>query len=83
MQWGPHYQQYSQSYPSLFPPQDYQNSQGPAYYQSYHYATTNHPQSSPAPQIAYPPAVLQITYPTQNNTNPQVKIEANTTPATN
>jgi trans-aconitate methyltransferase len=27
MQWAPHHQQYSTSYPSLFPPQAYQNSQ--------------------------------------------------------
>jgi hypothetical protein len=91
MQWAPHYQQYSPSYPSLFPPQAYQNSQTqpPAYYQPYHYATTNHPQPSSAPQIAYPPptpqitypsVVPQITYPTQNSTNPQVKIEAKPPP---
>jgi hypothetical protein len=75
MQWVPHYQQYSLSFPSLFPPQAYQNSQGQplAYYQPYHYATSNHPKSSPAPQITNPQAVLQITYPTENNTNPQVK----------
>jgi hypothetical protein len=82
MEWTSHYQQYSLSYPSLFPPQAYQNSQGQpmAYYQSHHYATTNYSQSSPAPQIIYPPAVPQITYPTQNNTNSQVKTEANPPP---
>jgi hypothetical protein len=44
MQWTPQYQQYSPSYPSLFPPQAYQNSQSQplAYYQSYYRATTNH-----------------------------------------
>jgi hypothetical protein len=61
----------------FFSSQTYQNShtQTPAYYQSYHYATTNrpqhsqslqitYPQPSPAPQITYPPAPPQITYPT-------------------
>jgi hypothetical protein len=44
MQWNPHHQQYSSSYPSLSPSQVYQTSQAPppAYYQSYNYATTNH-----------------------------------------
>jgi hypothetical protein len=43
-QWNPHHQQYSPSYPSLFP-QVYQTSQASplTYYQSCHYATTNHP----------------------------------------
>jgi hypothetical protein len=43
MQWAPHHQQYSPSYHSLHPPQAYQNNQTQllAYYQSYHYATTN------------------------------------------
>jgi hypothetical protein len=42
---APHHQQYSSSYPSLLPPQPYQNTQIQplAYYKSYHYATTNHP----------------------------------------
>jgi hypothetical protein len=80
MQWNLHHQQYSPYYPLIFPPQTYQNShaQALAYYQSYHYGTTNHPQPFPVPQITYPPAVPQITYPTQNNTNDnQVKIEPN------
>jgi hypothetical protein len=89
MQWNPHHQQYSPSYPSLFSPQAYQNNHthAPDYYQSYHYATTNHPQPSPIPQITYPQpstvlqityplAIPQITYPTLNNTN-QVKTEPN------
>jgi hypothetical protein len=87
----PHHQQYFSSYPSFFPLQPYQNTQTQplAYYQSYHYVTTNHPQPSPTPQIAYPlptpqitspPAVPQITYPVSNNTNPQVKIEASPPP---
>jgi hypothetical protein len=74
--------QYSPPYPSLFPLQAYQNSQAqaPAYYQSYHYATTNRPQPPPTPQITYPPVVPQITYPVPINTNPQVKTEANPLP---
>jgi hypothetical protein len=82
MQWAPHHQQYSLSYPSHFPSQAYQNSQAqaPTYYQSYHNATINHPQPSPTPQITYPLAVPQITYPMPNNTNPQVKAEANRPP---
>jgi hypothetical protein len=40
-----------------------------AYYQSYHYATTNHPQHPPTPQITYHPTLPQITYPTPSNTN--------------
>jgi hypothetical protein len=90
MQWNSHHQQYSPSYPSLFSPQAYQTSQAPSltYYQSYHYATTNHPQHPPAPQITYPlpppqitytQAVLQITYPVQNN-HSQIKNEANLPP---
>jgi hypothetical protein len=55
-------------------------AQAPAYYQSYHYATTNHPQFSPTPQITYPPAVPQIRYPMPNNTNPHVNTEANPPP---
>jgi hypothetical protein len=45
MQWTPNHQQYSPSYPSLFPPQTHQSNQAQlaTYYQSYHYATTNHP----------------------------------------
>jgi hypothetical protein len=65
MQWN-HHHQYSPSYPSLFsPPQTYQTNQAPppAYYQSYHYAITNHPQLPPPPQITYPPPTPQITYP--------------------
>jgi hypothetical protein len=51
MQWNLHHQQYSPSYPMLFSPQAYQTNQAPleAYYQSYHYATTNHPQHLPTP----------------------------------
>jgi hypothetical protein len=71
-----------------FPTQAYQTSQTqpPTYYQTYHYVTPDHPQPSPmpqityhlpAPQITYPPPVSQITYPAKNNTNPQVKTEAN------
>jgi hypothetical protein len=80
MQSNPHHQQYSPSYASLFSPQAYQTNQAPplAYYQSYHYATTN-PQHPLAPQITYPPAVPQITYPVQNN-HPQIKNEANPPP---
>jgi hypothetical protein len=81
MQWTPHHQQFSPSYPSPFPPQTYENSQAqaPVYYQSYHYTTTSHPQPLPVPQITYPPAVPQITYPTQSNNNAtnQVKTEPN------
>jgi hypothetical protein len=79
MQWAPHHHQYSPSYPSFFPQQAYQNSQAqaPAYYQSYHYATTNHPQHLSTSQITYPLAMPQIIYPMSNNTNPQVKTEAN------
>jgi hypothetical protein len=51
-----------------------------AYYQSYHYATTNHPQPSLTQQITYHPTVPQITYPMPNNINPQVKTEANPPP---
>jgi hypothetical protein len=82
MQWAPHHQQYSPSYHLFFPLQAYQNSQiqPPTYYQSYHYATTNHPQLASVAQITYPPSVPQITYPMPNNTNPQVKTEANPSP---
>jgi hypothetical protein len=78
MQWAPHHQQYSSSYPLHFPPQANQNNQAHAlaYCQSYHYATTNHPQPWPTPQITYPPTVPQITYSMPNNTNPHVKTEA-------
>jgi hypothetical protein len=71
MQWTPHHQQHSPSYPPHYPNQAYQNSetQPPAYYQSYHYATTNHPQSSPISQITYHLVVPQIAYPTPSNTN--------------
>jgi hypothetical protein len=69
----------------------YSNNQAQhlTYYQSYHYATTIHPQPSPTPQITYPPPAPQITYPSavpqniylaQNNTNPQDKTEANPLP---
>jgi hypothetical protein len=76
-QWAPHHKQYSPSYPSHFSPQVYHNNQTQplAYYQSYNYATTNHPQPSPAPQIIYPSSVPQITYPMPNTTTPQVKTE--------
>jgi hypothetical protein len=80
MQWPPHNQQHSPSYPPHYPAQAYKNSQTQslAYYQSYHYATTNHPQPPPAPQITYCPALPQITYPTPSNTNAnQVKVETN------
>jgi hypothetical protein len=82
MQWAPHHQQYSPSYPLHFPAQTYQNSQTQplAYYQSYHYATTNHPQPSLVQQIIYTPPVPQITYPTPHNSNPQVKMEINPSP---
>jgi hypothetical protein len=90
MQWNPHHQQYSPSYPSLFSPQAYQINQATplAYYQPYHYATSNHTQHLPAPQITYPLpppqiryplAVPQITYLVQNN-HPQIKNEANPPP---
>jgi hypothetical protein len=41
MQWNPHHQQYSPSYPLLFSPQVYQTNQAPplTYYQSYHLLT--------------------------------------------
>jgi hypothetical protein len=73
MQCAPHHHQYSPSYPSPFPQQAYQNSQAQAlaYYQSYHYATTNHPQASPTPQITYPLTVPQVTY--QMPTTPILK----------
>jgi hypothetical protein len=50
MKWNPHHQQYSPFYPSLFSAQVYQTNQAPtpAYYQSYHYVTTNHSQHPPA-----------------------------------
>jgi hypothetical protein len=79
MQWASPHSQYSLSYPSLFLPQIHPNNQGKAlaYYQSYHYATTNHPQSSSTPQITYPPLIPQITYSMPNNTNKQNKPETN------
>jgi hypothetical protein len=83
MQWAPHNQQHSPSYPPHYPTQPYQNSQTqpPAYCQSYRYATTNNPHPLPIPQITYHPVVSQITYPTPTNTNAnQVKIEANPPP---
>jgi hypothetical protein len=52
-----------------------------ANYQSYHYATTNHPQAPPATQITYHPAPPQLTYPMPNNTNAnQLKAEPNPPP---
>jgi hypothetical protein len=77
--WPSSHNHYSPSYPSLFTPQTDRNNQAqaPAYYQSYHYTTTNHPQPSPNPQIAYPPPVPQITYPMPNNANQKSKPEAN------
>jgi hypothetical protein len=80
MQWAPHNQQHSLSYPPHYPTQAYQNTQNQplTYYQSYHYATTNHPQPRPTPQITYHPALPQITYPMPSNTNAnQVKAEQN------
>jgi hypothetical protein len=72
MQWTPNHHQYAPTYPLPFPPQTHESNQvwPPAYYQSYHYATTNHPPPRPTPQITYPPPVPQITYPTQNNQSP-------------
>jgi hypothetical protein len=83
IQWTPHHQQHSPSYPPHYPNQAYQNSQNQplVYYQSYHYATTNHVQPSPMPQITYHPVVRQITYPTPSNTNAnQVKTKTNPPP---
>jgi hypothetical protein len=80
MQWSPHTQQHTPSYPLHYPAQAYQNShiQSSTYYQLYHYATTNHHQPPPAPQITYHHALPQITYPTSSNTNAnQVKDEPN------
>jgi hypothetical protein len=80
MQWVPPHHQYSPSYHSLFPPQTHPNNshgQPPAYYQSYHYATINHPQPSSVPQITYPLPVPQITYPMPNNTTQQNKPKPN------
>jgi hypothetical protein len=80
MQWAPHNKHHSPPYPLHYPAQAYQNSQAqlPAYYQSYHYATTNHLQPLPAPQITYIPALPQITYPMLSNTNAnRVKAEPN------
>jgi hypothetical protein len=70
------------SYPSHFSPQAYHNNQiqPPPYYQSYHYATTNHAQPSSTPQITYHSLVPQIKYPMPNNTSPQVKIKTNPPP---
>jgi hypothetical protein len=78
MQWAPRNQQHSSLYPSHYPAQTYQNSQTQpsAYYQSYHYATSNHPEPSLAPQMTYHSALPQITYPTPSNTNAnQLKAE--------
>jgi hypothetical protein len=84
MQWAPHNQRHSPPYPPHHPTQAYQNSQtqSSAYYQLYHYATTNHPQPPPTPQITYHHALPQITYPTPSNTNTntnEVKVEPNPT----
>jgi hypothetical protein len=77
-QWAPHSQKHSPSYPLHYPPYKNSQTQSPAYYQSYHYATINHPQPPPTPQITYHPALPQITYPAPNNTNTnQVKAEQN------
>jgi hypothetical protein len=72
MQWAPHNQQHSPSDPLNYPTQACQNSQTQplAYYQSYHYVSTNHPQHSPIPQLAYHPTVPQITYPTHVTPTP-------------
>jgi hypothetical protein len=51
------------------------SKQYPTYYQSYHYAMTNHPQPSPIPQIIYPSSLPQITYPTPSNPTHQNKAE--------
>jgi hypothetical protein len=80
MQWAPQNQQHSPSYLPHYPTQGYQNSktQSPAYFKPNHYANTNHPQPLPTPQITYHPALLQIRYPTPNNTSTnQVKTEEN------
>jgi hypothetical protein len=76
---------------SAFSPEVYQTNQTPppAYYQSYLYAITNHPQCPLAPQITYPPPAPQITYPLPApqitypgpNNNPQIKNEANPPPS--
>jgi hypothetical protein len=78
MQWAPRNPQHSSLYPSHYPAQTYQNSQTQpsAFYQSYYYATPNHPKPSPAPQMTYHPSLPQITYPTPRNTNAnQLKAE--------
>jgi hypothetical protein len=78
MQWALCNQQHFSLYPSHYPAQTYQNSQTQplAYYQSYHYATPNHPEPSSAPQMTYHPALPQITYPAPSNTNAnQLKAE--------
>jgi hypothetical protein len=71
MQWAPRNQQHSSLYPSHYLAQTYQNfkTQPSTYYQSYHYATPNHPELSPAPQMIYHPALPQKTYPASSNTN--------------
>jgi hypothetical protein len=53
-----------------------QSAPPPAYYQSYHYATTNHPRRLAALQITYPPPPSQITYspPVSQITYPVKKI---------
>jgi hypothetical protein len=80
MHWAPHNQQHSHPTLCIIQHKHTKNSQtqSPAYYQSYHYATTNHPQPPSAPQITYHPALPQITYPTPSNTNAnQLKAEPN------
>jgi hypothetical protein len=64
---------------TLFTKNSPKNSQGQplAYYQSYHYGTTNHHQPSSVPQIIYPPLVPQITYLMPNNKTQQNKSEPN------
>jgi hypothetical protein len=82
MQWPPPHNQYSPSIPLLHPSQTYPSnySQALAYYQSYHYTTTNQPQPSPTSQITYPLLIPQITYPMPDNTNQQTKLETNPPP---
>jgi hypothetical protein len=83
MQWTLHNQQHTPTYPLHYLAQAYQNSQtqSPAYYQSFHYATTNYPQPPPSPQITYHPTLPQITYPTPSDTNAnQLKAEPNPQP---
>jgi hypothetical protein len=74
IQWPPSHPPYSPSYPWLFSGPTYPNHhQGPSpsYYQSYNYATTNHTQPSPLPQLTYPSPLPHITYPMRNNSTHQ------------